>query len=163
MLVSNPRTAGMQDTLRSLGAVLDAHRARSVYIREVSTGLMVRATVTTTLDERIVGAWQPLERLYSDRALFEQQLAAVARRGSGHQAGPLERALRLIGRQADERSLSGLTVIQHHTDDGWMIWHDGSRDGRPELFSMTTSELWTFDAQVRSQAGRPAPALVGEI
>ncbi|MCY7417844.1 MAG: hypothetical protein LH650_04995 [Chloroflexi bacterium] len=161
--MSNPRTAGMQDTLRSLGAVLDAHRARSVYIREVSTGLLVRATVTTTLDERIVGAWQPLERLYTDGALFEQQVAAVARRGSGHQAGPLERALRLIGRQSDERSLRGLTVIQHHTDDGWMIWHDGSRDGRPELFSMTTSELWTFDAQVRSQAGRPAPALVGEI
>jgi hypothetical protein len=163
MLVTKARTMEMQETLRSLGAVLDVHRARSVYIREVPTGLLVRATVTETLDERIVGEWQPLERLYTDRALFEQQVAAVARRGTGHQAGPLERALRLIGRHADERSLTGLTVIQHHTDDGWMIWHDGSKGGRPELFSMTNVELWTFDAQVRSQAGRPAPALVGEF
>ncbi len=153
----------MEDTLRSLGAVLDDHRARSVFIRELPDGLLVRATVADTLDDHLGGQWRQLERLYSNAALFQQQVDAVTRRGTGHEAGPLERSLRLIGHQVDARRLTGMTLIQHHTDDGWLIWHDQVQDGEPGMFSMTTSELWTLDAQIRAQAGRPRPAVVGEL
>ena len=163
MLVSRVRTTGMQETLRSLGAVLDAHRARSVCILEVPEGLLVRTAVVETLADRILAAWQPLERLYPDSALFEQQVAAVARRGTGHQAGPIERSLRLIGREVDERSLTRLTIIQHHADAGWIVWFDGPHGTQTHLFAMSTAELVSLDTKIRSRARRHAPPALTEI
>ena len=154
MLVPKVRTMSMQETLRSLGAVLDGHRARSVCILEVPEGLLVRAAVSETIDDRLVGVYQPLERLYPDSALFEQQVAAVARRGTGHQAGPIERNLRLIGRQVDERALTRLTVIQHHKDAGWIVWYDGPHGAQTHLFAMSAAELQDLDTQIRGRAGR---------
>ncbi len=152
MMVTNARTNGMQETLRSLGAVLDAHRARKVCILEVPDGLLVRAAVAESLDDRIVGTWQPLERLYEAAALVEQHLAAVARRGSGYVAGPIERSLRIIGCQADQQHLSRLTLIQHHTDDGWMVWHDGPQGPQSHLLALSNTELWKIDADIRARA-----------
>ena len=163
MLVSRVRATSMQETLRSLGAVLDGHRARSVCILEVPDGLLVRAAVAETIDDRIVGIYQPLERLYPDSALFEQHVAAVARRGTGHQAGPIERSLRLIGRQVDERSLTRLTVIQHHMDAGWIVWYDGPDGSQSHLFAMSTAELLSLDTQMRGRAGRSRRAVLGDI
>jgi hypothetical protein len=163
MLVVADRTrTGLEDTLRSLGAVLDAHRARSVYIREVEAGLLVRAQAEGTLESRIDGVAQPLERLFTTESLEEERAAAVARRGTGHVAGPIERGLRLVGHRAAESGFTGLTLIQHHTDDGWLVWHDGSTGG-PQLFSLTNSELSTLDAQFRARAGRQAPPTASEI
>jgi hypothetical protein len=163
MLVSRVRTRSMQETLRALGAVLDAHRARSVCILEVSSGLLVRAAVADTLGDRIGGIWQPLERLYPDSTLFEQQVAAVARRGTGHQAGPIERSLRLIGRAVDEQSLTRLTIIQHHHDAGWVVWYDGPEGTQTHLFAMSTDELATLDTQLRARSGRSRQAVVGDV
>jgi hypothetical protein len=163
MLISNVRSMGMQETLRSLGAVLDAHRARRVCILEVSAGLLVRAAVAESLDDRIHGAWQPLERLYEASVLVEQHLAAVARRGSGYRAGPIERSLRVIGGQVDERGMTRLTLIQHHTDDGWMVWHDGPQGRQSHLLAMSSTELWTLDARIRSRFRRDKSMVMSEI
>ena len=161
MLLEFDRSQGYEDVLRSLGAVLDAHRARSVYIRDMGDGLLVRARVIESIDARLVGRWSSLDRTYTREAIAESRRAAVARRGSGHIAGPIERSLRLVGQQADMRSLRGLTLIQHHTDDGWMLWHEGDSDGDAELISMTACELDTLDAMTRSAMGRQ-PTMVGE-
>ena len=161
MLLGFDPSDGYEDVLRSLGAVLDAHRARSVYIRDVGDGLLVRATVCESIDARIGGRWSWLDRTYTREAIAESRLDAIARRGTGHVAGPIERSLRLVGRQADMRSLRRLTLIQHHKDDGWLLWHEGDSHGNPELFSMTASELETLDAMTRSSMGRE-PVVVGE-
>lgn len=152
MLVTNVRTMGMQETLRSLGAVLDEHRAKSVCILEVEAGLLVRAAVLETHEDDGRPTWQPLERLYPDNALFQQQVAGVARRGTGHEAGTIERTLRLIGRQVDDRSAKRLTIIQHHSGDGWLVWHDGPDGDQTHLFAMSTDELLTLDEQLRAAA-----------
>ncbi len=154
MLVSRVRATGMQETLRSLGAVLDEHRARSVCILEVPEGLLVRAAVAETIEDRLIGAYQPLERLYPDSALFEQQVAAVARRGTGHRAGPIERNLRLIGRQVDERNLTRLTVIQHHQDAGWIVWYDGPHGTQTHLLRDVHGRAPGPRHAARGRAGR---------
>ena len=154
-------SGGYEDALRSLGAFLDSHQARAVSIREVSAGLIVRAQMVASFDDRLAGRWQSLERTYSAAAIEAERRVARERRGTGHVAGPIERSLRLLGRQADDRRLRGLTIIQHHVDDGWLVWHDGKGNGSPELFSMSAGELGTLDAIVRSQVGRE-PLLLTE-
>ncbi len=155
-------SGGYEDALRSLGAFLDAHQARAVSIREVAVGLIVRAQMVGTVDDRLGGRWRSLERTFGANAIEAERRAARERRGTGHVAGPIERSLRLLGRQADDRRLGGLTIIQHHVDDGWLVWHDGKGSGSPELFSMSAGELGTLDAIIRSQVGRE-PMPVGEF
>lgn len=47
MLVSGDAARrDLEDTLRSLGAVLDRHMARAILIKEVEAGLIVRARVS---------------------------------------------------------------------------------------------------------------------
>ncbi len=147
-------SGGYEDSLRSLGAFLDTHHARSVYIREVPTGLIVRARVVQDVTHRLDGDWKSLERTFSADDIEAERAAARGRRGSGHVAGPIERALRLIGHQAHDRRVAGLTIIQHHTDDGWLVWHDDHAPGRADLFSLTAAEIMTLDAVTRASVGR---------
>ncbi len=145
---------GYEDVLRTLGAVLDASHARSVRIRQVGRELQVCAIVAYSLDDLLTGTWTTIDHTFSVDAMAEEQRTAVARRGSRHLAGPIERSLRLVGQQADERSLTGLTLMQHHTDAGWMVWHDANSDGRPRMLALTSGELGTLEARpVPHQAG----------
>ena len=134
-----------EDVFRSVGAVLDAHMAREVLIRELADGLYIRARVLPSVEHRLSGHWLPLERVFTSAELLEARVAAVGRRGTDHRAGPLERALRIVGRAADERDLAGLVLIQHPTDGGWMIWHTRSVGAQPELFTLSHSELNDMD------------------
>ena len=87
----------------------------------------------------------------------------MARRGTGYRAGPIERSLRVIGSEVDARHLTRLTLIQHHTDDGWLVWHDGPQGRQSHLLAMSNSELWTLDAKFRSRAGRHRTMVLSEI
>jgi len=157
MLVSHDRRGrGLQDVLRALGAVLDSNLARAVLVKEVETGLVVRARVSLSLEQRLAGTSMPLERVFTDDDLLEQQLAAIARRGSGHLAGPIERAMRTIGRMADERALAELVLIQHETEGAWLVWHNAITQGRPELLTFTVDELEQLDVAVTPLARRRA-------
>ena len=157
MLVSHDRRGrGLQDVLRSIGAVLDSNLARAVLVKEVETGLVVRARVSTTLEDRLAGASVPLERAYSKDELLEEQLAAVGRRGSGHLAGPIERAMRTIGRMADDRHLAELVIIQHDSEGAWLLWHNAVSNGKPELLAFSADELEQLDMAVTPAARRRA-------
>ncbi len=158
MLVTHDhQDRNLEDALRSLGAVLDAHLARAILIKEVDRGFVVRAQVMPALDQRIGGAWVPLERVFTDPGLAEQRRAAVARRGSGHVAGPIERALRAVGRMADEGELTGLTLIQHASDGGWLLWHQALPDGRPQLRTLTNDALEQLTAAAPPRRGAEEP------
>jgi len=148
------RPSGYEDVLRALGALLDASHARSVSIRDVAGEFQVCAIVADSLDHRLAGTWTRIDHTFSLDALATEQRVAFARRGTGHQAGPIERSLRLVGRQADERSLKGLILMQHHTDEGWVVWHEARADGRPRMLAMTSGELGTLEAMTRAASGR---------
>ncbi len=49
----DPEHTHMEDVLRSLGAVLDAHLARAVVIRQRGDRLTVRAQVTASISARL--------------------------------------------------------------------------------------------------------------
>jgi hypothetical protein len=150
MLVAHDhKQQDLEDILRSLGALLDERQARGVVIIHVEGGLMVRARVTPTLEQRLLGDSISMERAFGRQDILEAQIAGVARRGTGHVAGPIERALRVIGRAADAQGLVGLTLIQHHTDDGWLVWHR-TADGRQQLKTFDSAELERGDAELRA-------------
>jgi hypothetical protein len=65
--VDSVQRSDMQGVLRTVGAMLDLLSARSVIIRESGEGLLVRARVAVTLDDRIAGHWTPLERALGPR------------------------------------------------------------------------------------------------
>ena len=54
----------VEDVLRALGAVLDERRAQGVVLIEVPEGLVVRARVSPTLEDRLDGSWVSLEQAF---------------------------------------------------------------------------------------------------
>jgi hypothetical protein len=136
----DPRRGHLQDILRSLGAVLDAHLAREVVIAQQPDGVLVQAQVVATIADRLDGTWSRLERRLTHLDMAQAQMAAAARCIGGLDAGPMERALDALGRIADERDLRGVTIIQHASGNGWLAWHRGP-DDRPSLLAFSLDEL----------------------
>ncbi len=100
-----------EEVFRSIGAFLDRRNMRDILLLEVPDGYVVQGLVTTQANS---GAWsetvgsmakETLTYLDEDIAKFMEE--AIKRRGSGEagtaQAGPHERALRVIGRWMDEQ------------------------------------------------------------
>jgi hypothetical protein len=140
MLVSLDASVGHEDILRAIGAVLDARQAHAVIVSQVPAGLLVHAQMwSTTLDDD--RALEPLEYVFTDPAVLEAQVEAVIRRGTGHRAGSIERALRVVGRLIDEQRLLRVTAAQGDVDGEWSIWHDGVRAGRAEVLTLTGDDL----------------------
>jgi hypothetical protein len=159
----DPRRRQMQDILRPLGAVLDAHLARGVVITQQPDGLLVRAQVVASIGDRLDGTWSHVERRLTHLDLGQAQMAAAARRHSRQPAGPIERTLGALGRLADQRDLRGLTLVQHASGDGWLAWHTGD-GGRLSVLTFTLDELTTpFTTMIPSEPptpsrpARPAP------
>jgi hypothetical protein len=131
----------VEDVLRAVGAVLDERHARSVVLIEVPEGLVVRARVASDPERGWDGSWVPIEQAFGERELLEQRLAAVARRGTGHQAGAIERTLRILGRYIDHYDLSGITLMEHGEGRGWMLWHRSGGAGKHSLVTFAQDEL----------------------
>lgn len=145
--VAPGRPRDMEDTLRSLGAVLDAVHARHVLVREAPWGLMLRAQVAGSLQDRLEGRWRSIDREMSAEDLARYRREAVARRGSGHVAGTHERSLRVIGRHIDEAALEAVTLIQHRTEAGWLLWHGTNPVDGPNLLVLEDDRLMVRDAR----------------
>ncbi len=159
----DPERRQMEDILRSLGAVLDAHLARGVVIKQQDDGLIVRAHAVASIAERLEGAWAPMERVLTHVDIVQAQVAAVARRRTGHGAGLLERTLRVVGRLVDERGLRGLTLIQHASSGVWLLWHEGAGHQRATLITLTVDELLAADAAAAMARDRRARSTTGPV
>ena len=59
----DPEQDGMEDILRSLGAVLDTQMARAIEIRQRPDGLAIRALAVADITARLDGAWSRLEHV----------------------------------------------------------------------------------------------------
>lgn len=148
----------VEDVLRALGAVLDERRAQGVVLIEVPEGLVVRARVSPTIDDRLNGTWVSLERAFGHKEILEQRMSSLQLRGTGHRAGPLERALRVLGRYIDVNDLYQVTLMEHDTGRGWLLWHRSRTAGRHVLVTFDHDEIEraASSAQV-AREGVPVP------
>lgn len=146
------RRNGMQDALRSLGALLDARLAHDVRITEVADGLHVRASLVASVADRIAGRWTNSERRFGRLEVRRLQDEARRRRGQDHVPGRHERCLRMVGRVIDERGLRDVTLIQH-PDGGWLVWHTETRSSRHVLTFLAEDELLAWSDQVATVRG----------
>jgi hypothetical protein len=148
----------VEDVLRALGAVLDEQRAQAVVLIEVPEGLVVRARVAPTLGQRIDGVWVSLDRAFGQQEILAQRMAMVARRGTGHRAGPLERALRVLGRYIDRNDLEQITLMEHDAGRGWLLWHRSRAAGRHVLVTFDHEEIERAAAAAQqAREGVPVP------
>ena len=154
-----PEHGGMEDILRSLGAVLDTQMARAVRIRQHGDRLAVRALAVAGIAQRLDGAWSELERVITHVDRTQAQAAAAGRSRPGYVAGPHEHSLRVLGRVIDRRGLRDVTLIQHPSGVAWLLWHRVSARATLTLITLTNDELVAADAAVQSryQPG-PVPA-----
>ena len=141
------RSRDMEDSLRSLGAILDALRASSVLIRESPRVLILRAQVAVPVGDRVEGGWRSIDRMMSADDLLRYRQEAIARRGTGHLAGRYERSLRMIGRHIDEGGLEMVTLIQHRTATSWVLWHGTSLADGPTLLVLEDDQLLVGDSR----------------
>ena len=142
MLITMDRAGGYEDLLRSLGAVLDERGARTIIVRDIPAGLQVRALMPTGTGPGATLA--SIDLVFESPTLLEAQVGALLRRGTDHEAGPIEQALRAVGREIDVQGLRDPTVIQGPGDDKWSVWHHRITDGRVEVICLTTEDLEAF-------------------
>ncbi len=147
MLITMDRTGGYEDLLRSLGALLDERGARTIIVRDIAAGLQVRALVPTESRDAAGEAGAvltPIDLAFDSPTLLEAQVVALLRRGTDHAAGPIEQALRAVGREIDVQGLRGTTAVQDPGDGRWSVWHHRITDGQVEVICLTTEELQGF-------------------
>ena len=142
------RTGGYEDLLRSLGAVLDERGARTIIVRDIPAGLVVRAMMAPGpggMPGGVPGGeLAPIDQVFDSPTLLEAQVAALLRRGTDHVAGPIEQALRAVGREIDTQGLRDTTAVQGPSDGTWSVWHHRITDGRVEVICLTTEDLEGF-------------------
>jgi len=110
------------DVFRALGAELDRVGGRDVLLIEVAVGFLVQATTSEVHSSLHVGASvQRSERLVTDGGIEEMVGAGYGRRDTGHEAGTLERALRVLGAHVDLHRSAEVLVLQQ--GDGWILRH----------------------------------------
>jgi hypothetical protein len=144
MLITMDRSGGYEDLLRSLGAVLDERGARTIIVRDIAAGLVVRALMPTAAAGDADGDLAPIDLVFDSPTLLEAQVDAVLRRGTDHEAGPIEQALRAVGREIDVQGLQEATAVQDPSDGKWSVWHHRITDGQVEVICLTTEELQGF-------------------
>jgi hypothetical protein len=115
--------------------------------------------VTTTLRDRLDDRWTDIERVMSPDDMQRYRAEAIARRGTGHIAGPHERSLRMIGRHIDEHRLEAVTLIQDRSEGSWLMWHGTDAAEGPRLAILDGDVLLLEDARAAAerQAREPTP------
>lgn len=151
----------VEDVLRALGAVLDERRAQGVVLIEVPEGLVVRARVAPSIDDRLDGVSVSLEQAFGHKEILEQRMTSLSLRGTSHRAGPLERALRVLGRYIDRNDLVQITLMEHDSGRGWLLWHRSRAAGRHVLITFDHDEVERAAAAVQqAREGVPVPVEV---
>ena len=86
----------------------------------------------------------PVDHVFESPTLLEAQVDAILRRGTDHEAGPIEQALRAVGREIDVQGLREVTAVQGPGNDRWSVWHHRITDGHVEVICLTTEDLAGF-------------------
>ena len=139
-----------EEVFRSIGAFLDRRGMRDVLLLEVPDGYVVQGLVATQAG---VNTWsesvgsvvkETLTYLDEDIAKFMEE--AVKRRGSGEppgspQAGPHERALRVIGRWMDEQRPHDVFLFEQDGAYVVRLFASGQAGGHHILAEFTAEDV----------------------
>lgn len=137
----DPQRGSMEDILRSLGAVLDTRMATAIQIAQREDTLVVRALAVSGVTQRLDGCWSRVEHVLTHVDLVQLGMAQAARCRNGHVPGPHEGSLRVMGRLIDDRGLRGMTLMQHPSNGGWLLWHVMPALDTMALISMSDDEI----------------------
>lgn len=108
-----------EETLRAIGAALDAVALRESLLVEVHDGFFAQGLgLEQSSRTRTAGGAIAVRRelTFFDNDIAAQIDAAGRRRGSGHVAGRLERSLRAIGRYVDSVNGHGVLVLEQEEE-----------------------------------------------
>jgi len=156
----DPHRGSMEDILRSLGAVLDSQLASAIRIMQKADTLVVRARAVSGITQRLDGRWSCLDHVMTHVDLVQLGIAQAARDRGGHVAGAHETSLRVMGRMIDDRELRGLTLMQHPSDGGWLLWHQVPSLDTLALVSLTDAEIVAAD---QALVARRTAVIVGAV
>ena len=108
-----------EESLRSLGGVFDEQRLEDILLVERESGFLMtglrRAEPRVPTSEP-QARYEYAEATYPDSEIEEASVRGRERRGSGHEAGRNELALRLIGRHVNDEGGSRVVVIDQGGD-----------------------------------------------
>ena len=105
-----------EETLRSLGLLLDAEEYRHILLAETDHGYMVSAlrySTDLTRAAESIGRWECVATHFSDRETAATLDAAYGYRGSTHRALHYEKVLRTVGHWVDSLSASRVAILDH--------------------------------------------------
>jgi hypothetical protein len=158
-----------EEVFRSIGAFLDRRGMRDILLLEVPDGYVVQGLVAT---QSGVSGWtetmgavvkETLTYLDEDIAKFMEE--AVKRRGTGTppgspQAGPHERALRVIGRWMDEQKPKDVFLFEQ--DGAYVVrlltsGQAGSHHVLAEFTAEDVDGLVTRGPSLRARTGQATP------
>jgi hypothetical protein len=159
-----------EEVFRSIGAFLDRRGMRDILLLEVPDGYVVQGLVVTQGNS---GAWsesvgamvkETLTYLDEDIAKFMEE--AIKRRGvadppDAPQAGPHERALRVIGRWMDEQKPRDVFLFEQDGAYVVRLFTTGQSSSHHELAEFTAEDVEGLVARapsLRARPGAPAPA-----
>jgi hypothetical protein len=159
-----------EEVFRSIGAFLDHRGMRDILLLEVPDGYVVQGLVLT---QGTASAWsesvgsvvkETLTYLDDDIAKFMEE--AIKRRGTGlppgsPQAGPHERALRVIGRWMDEQKPRDVFLFEQ--DGGYVVrlFTTGQSGAHHMLAEFTPEDVDGLVARAPSLRAPVAPPVAG--
>lgn len=147
-----------EEALRSLGSVFDEQRLEDVMLVERTSGFLVtglRRSGLLLVDEP-QSRYEFVESTYADDAIVAASVQGAKRRGSSHRADRNEEALRLIGRQVNERGGSRVLVVDQ--GDGFVLRMLMAADkDTPHRFDTITSGQLERMRELAIEARRSPP------
>jgi hypothetical protein len=159
-----------EEVFRSIGAFLDRRGMRDILLLEVPDGYVVQGLVLT---QGSSSAWsesvgsvvkETLTYLDEDIAKFMEE--AAKRRGTGDppgsaQAGPHERALRVIGRWMDEQKPRDVFLLEQEGAYIVRLFAGGQSGSHHVIAEFTAEDVEGLAKQAAAQRGaaQPDPAL----
>jgi hypothetical protein len=160
-----------EEVFRSIGAFLDRRAMKDVLLLEVPDGYVVQGLVAT---ESTASSWsesvgsvvkETLSYLDEDIAKFMEE--AVRRRGAGDpadasQAGPHERALRVIGRWMDEQKPRDVFLFEQEGAYVVRLLLSGQAGAHHVLAEFTAEDVEGLVARGPSLRGKAASATPAE-
>ncbi len=156
-----------EEVFRSIGVFLDRRAMRDILLLEVPDGFVVQGLVATqasnTAWSETIGSVVKETLTYLDEDIAKFMEEAIRQRGAGTppgspQAGPHERALRVIGRWMDEQRPRDVFLFEQDGAYVVRLMTTGQAGSRHVLAEFTAEDVEGLVTRAPSLRGRPGTA-----
>ncbi len=156
-----------EEVFRSIGAFLDRRGMRDILLLEVPDGYVVQGLVLTqgsgSAWSETVGSVAKETLTYLDEDIAKFMEEAAKRRGSSDppgspQAGPHERALRVIGRWMDEQKPRDVFLFEQAGAYVVRLFASGQSDAHHVIAEFTVEDVEGLVAEASSRRAPSVPS-----